>query len=78
LKLIASKTLTKNLYKELRVSLAKFRKDEHLIAKMILDVLDFYTMSGLIEPTNIVEIIGEIKKIIPFLTITAEVGPSPS
>jgi hypothetical protein len=35
-------------------------------------------MSGLIEPTNIVEIIGEIKKIIPFLTITAEVGPSPS
>jgi len=78
LKLIASKTLTKNLYKELRVSLAKFRKDEHLIAKMILDVLDFYTMSGLIEPTNIVEIIGEIKKIIPFLTITPEVGPSPS
>jgi serine/threonine protein kinase len=78
LKLISSKTLTKNLYKELRVSLAKFRKDEHLIAKMILDVLDFYTMSGLIEPTNIVEIIGEIKKIIPFLTITAEVGPSPS
>ena len=78
LKLIASKTLTKNLYKDLRVSLAKFRKDEHLIAKMILDILDFYTMSGLIEPTNIVEIISEIKKIIPFLTITAEAGPSPS
>jgi len=62
LKLISSKTLTKNLYKELRVSLAKFRKDEYLIAKMTLDILDFYTMSGLIEPTNFVEIISEIKK----------------
>jgi len=78
LKLIASKTLTKNLYKELRISLAKFRKDEHLIAKIILDILDFYTMSGLIEPTNFLEIISEIKKNIPFLTVTAEAGPSPS
>jgi len=78
LKLISSKTLTKNLYKELRVSLAKFRKDEYLIAKMTLDILDFYTMSGLIEPTNFVEIISEIKKNIPFLTTDTEFSPSHS
>ena len=78
LKLISSKTLTKNLYKELRVSLAKFRKDEYLIAKMTLDILDFYTMSGLIEPTNFVEINSEIKKNIPFLTTDTEFSPSHS
>jgi serine/threonine protein kinase len=77
-KLIASKILTKNLYKELRISISKFRKDEHLIAKMTLDILDFYTMSGLIEPTNFVEIISEIKKIIPFLMIDGELVPSHS
>lgn len=75
-KLIASKTLTKNLYKELRISLAKSRKDEHLIAKLMLDIVDFYTMSGLIEPTNFIEIINEIKKSVPFLMIDAESVPS--
>ncbi len=77
-KLIASKILTKNLYKELRISLAKSRKDEHLIAKLILDIVDFYTMSGLIEPTNFIEIINEIKKSVPFLMIDAESVPSHS
>ena len=75
-KLIASKTLTKNLYKELRISLAKSRKDEHLIAKLMLDIVDFYTMSGSIEPTNFIEIINEIKKSVPFLMIDAESVPS--
>ena len=74
-KLIVSKIVTKNLYKDLRISLSKFHKDEHIIAKMTLDILDFYTMSGLIEPTNVVEIISGIKEIIPFLTLDTELFP---
>ena len=74
-KLIVSKIVTKNLYKDLRISLSKFRKDEHIIAKMTLDILDFYTISGLIEPTNVVEIISGIKEIIPFLTLDTELFP---
>jgi hypothetical protein len=62
------KVLTKALYSSMKIDLSEHLKAEIPLARMLNDLIDFFTMSGTIEPTNYEDIIQALKKLIPGLS----------
>lgn len=63
--LMEHKVLTKALYSSMKIDLSEHLKAEIPLARMLNDLIDFFTMSGTIEPTNYEDIIQALKKLIP-------------